>query len=103
MPADDRLDSWKEIAAYLDREVRTVQLWEKTEGLPVHRHVHSRQGTVYAFKSELDAWLQARKAPAAADSPPESDRQPTKRVAFVAWVTGAALAALALGLAFWLP
>jgi TolB-like protein/Tfp pilus assembly protein PilF len=61
MPADDRLDSWKEIAAYLGREVRTVQLWEKSEGLPIHRQQHARQGSVYAFKSELDAWREARK------------------------------------------
>lgn len=58
----ERLESWKEIAAHLRREVRTVQGWEKSEGLPVHRHQHSRQGTVYAFKSELDAWRQARQA-----------------------------------------
>src|SRR5579859_5142662 len=63
----DRLDSWKEIASYLGREVRTVQGWEKNEGLPIHRHQHARQGSVYAFKSELDAWKQARTAgPAAA-------------------------------------
>ena len=36
----DRLDSWKEIAAYLNRGVRTVRRWEEEEGLPVHRHVH---------------------------------------------------------------
>ena len=57
----DRLDSWKEIAAWLGREVRTVQGWEKNEGLPVHRHLHTRQGSVYAFKSELDAWREARR------------------------------------------
>lgn len=56
-----RLESWKEIAAYLGREVRTVQGWEKNEGLPIHRHQHARQGSVYAFKAELDAWRDARK------------------------------------------
>ncbi len=55
-----RLDSWKEIAAYLRRQVRTVNLWEKTEGLPVHRHLHSKRGTVYAYKSELDEWFRLR-------------------------------------------
>jgi TolB-like protein len=55
-----RLDSWKEIAAYLRRQVRTVNLWEKTEGLPVHRHLHSKRGTVYAYKSELDEWFRRR-------------------------------------------
>lgn len=52
----DRLDSWKEIASYLRREVRTVQLWEKKEGLPVHRHFHKRLGSVYAYRSEIDIW-----------------------------------------------
>ncbi|MBV9507414.1 MAG: tetratricopeptide repeat protein [Acidobacteriia bacterium] len=57
----DRLESWKEIATYLGREVRTVQGWEKNEGLPIHRHQHARQGSVYAFKPELDAWKESRK------------------------------------------
>ncbi|MGB7668136.1 MAG: hypothetical protein WBL66_12840, partial [Candidatus Acidiferrales bacterium] len=59
-PRSERLDSWKEIAAYLGRHVRTLHLWEKAEKLPVHRHIHSKRGTVYAFKSELDVWKQAR-------------------------------------------
>jgi len=58
---EDRLDSWKEIAAYLSRDVTTVQRWEKREGMPVHRHQHDRMGSVYALGSELDAWLQGRK------------------------------------------
>ncbi len=60
-PALDRLDSWKEIAAYLHRDVTTVQRWEKREDMPVHRHQHDRMGSVYAFSSELDAWVQSRK------------------------------------------
>src|ERR1700738_3416025 len=55
-PDTDRLDSWKEIASYLRREVRTVQLWEKREGLPVHRHFHKRLGSVFALRSEIDRW-----------------------------------------------
>lgn len=54
--AGERLDSWKEIAAYLKRDVRTVHRWENTEGLPVHRHPHHKRGSVYAFKPELDRW-----------------------------------------------
>ena len=57
---EDRLDSWKEIAEYLRRGVRTVRRWEKEEALPVHRHLHQRQGGVYAYKSELDTWWDAR-------------------------------------------
>jgi Tol biopolymer transport system component len=52
----DRLDSWKEIAAYLKRDLRTVKRWEKREGLPVHRHLHDERASVFAFRSELDAW-----------------------------------------------
>src|SRR4029077_8062555 len=58
---EDRLDSWKEIAVYLNRDVTTVQRWEKREGMPVHRHQHDRMGSVYAFRSELDAWVQSRR------------------------------------------
>lgn len=57
---NDHLDSWKEIAAYLKRQVRTLQRWEKMENLPVHRHQHDTLGSVYAYKSELDAWRQQR-------------------------------------------
>ena len=59
-PPDDRLDSWKEIAAYMKRDVTTVQRWEKREGMPVQRHVHDKIGSVYAFKTDLDAWTQTR-------------------------------------------
>lgn len=62
--AEDRLDSWKEIAAYLNRDVTTVQRWEKREGMPVHRHLHERMGSVYASRAELDAWAHSRKLPA---------------------------------------
>src|SRR6266853_3222553 len=60
-PPEGRLDSWKEIAAYLKRDVTTVQRWEKREGMPVHRHLHDRSGSIYAYSSELDAWLLSRK------------------------------------------
>lgn len=58
--AEDRLDSWKEIAGYLQRDVTTVRRWEKREGLPVHRHVHDKLGTVYAYRAEIDAWWAGR-------------------------------------------
>lgn len=56
----DRLDSWKEIAAYLRRDVRTVQRWEKKEGLPVYRHLHDKLGSIYAYRNELTEWFKAR-------------------------------------------
>lgn len=52
----ERLDSWKEIAAYLRRGPRTVQRWEQQLGLPVHRLARSQRGQVFAYKPELDAW-----------------------------------------------
>jgi TolB-like protein/Flp pilus assembly protein TadD len=62
-PSEGRLNSWKEIAAYLNRDVTTAQRWEKREAMPVHRHVHDKRGSVYALIPELDAWLQTRRPP----------------------------------------
>ena len=69
----DRLDSWKRIAGYLKRDVSTVQRWERRESMPVHRHLHDRQGSVFAFRSELDAWWQGRRADLAGDERAASD------------------------------
>ena len=55
-PANDRLESWKEIAAYLDKGVSTVQRWERDASLPVYRHSQGNVLNVYASRSELDAW-----------------------------------------------
>src|SRR5258708_6546705 len=102
---DDRLDSWKEIAAYLGREGRTVQGWEKLEGLPVHRHQHARQGSVYAFRSELDTWREARRGvpePSASSIEPESAARPAKaRSLLLAGVVGA-VALLAAAVVWWM-
>ena len=57
-----RLDSWKEIAAYLHRDVRTARRWERREGLPVHRHHHAVLGSVYAFEDEIEAWRTQRRS-----------------------------------------
>ena len=54
------LESWKEIANYLKRTVRTVRRWEKDESLPVRRHLHQAASSVYAYASELEAWKAAR-------------------------------------------
>ncbi|HKW02608.1 MAG TPA: hypothetical protein VJN96_22470 [Vicinamibacterales bacterium] len=60
-PVRERLDSWKEIASYLDRGIRTVQRWEREEGLPVHRLAHAKRGSVYADRAELAAWWESRR------------------------------------------
>jgi TolB-like protein/Flp pilus assembly protein TadD len=71
----DRLDSWKEIASYLRRDVRTVQRWEKKEGLPVYRHQHDKLGSVYAYKAELTSWFSTRQP---AEETARSRSQPEK-------------------------
>ena len=111
-PPEDRLDSWKEIAAYLNRDVTTVQRWEKREGMPVHRHLHDRMGSVYASRSELDAWAQGRNLRVAQElengapfpSPPAPSR-PTTLSSRNRWRLVLALAVLvaaAIGVSLWL-
>jgi Tol biopolymer transport system component len=110
-PPEDRLDSWKEIAAYLRRDVTTVQRWERRENMPVHRHVHDKLGSVYAFRSDLDAWMRGRlgQQPAEAgglESTPASASPPAETVPLPpgrrrVWLLGGAAAVLAAGLTLW--
>jgi serine/threonine-protein kinase len=51
-----RLDSWKAIAEFLGRSLRTVQRWHASNGLPVH-HFGGRRGSVFAYEEEIDHWL----------------------------------------------
>src|SRR6516225_933700 len=95
----DRLNSWKEIAAYLNRSVRTVIRWEAEQGLPVHRQVHEKRGAVHAYKADLNAWVQQRTlAPESAELARARNLQPRARwigcasagvilAAFSAWLT----------------
>jgi hypothetical protein len=84
-----RFDSWKEIASYLTTSVRTVQRWEKDERLPVHRHAHARQDTVYAYQDEIDAWRADRDRQITKGSAPQS----TEMAFLQAELAGAASAA----------
>ncbi len=58
-PLAGRLNSWKEIAAYLGREVRTVQRWALSRRLPVHRLPGGPRPRVFATTAEIDAWIHA--------------------------------------------
>ena len=69
-----RLDSWKEIADYLGRDVRTVMRWEKSKGLPVCRVPGGKGHSVFAFEGDLDAWLAAPNDHAESDLAPPADR-----------------------------
>jgi len=53
------LNSWKEIASYLQRAVRTVQRWERDKALPVRRIGTSVKSPVFAYPAEMDTWLRA--------------------------------------------
>jgi hypothetical protein len=54
------LTSWKEIAQYVGKGVRTLQHWERQMGLPVRRPKGRVKGMVVALTSELDEWLRTR-------------------------------------------
>jgi TolB-like protein/Flp pilus assembly protein TadD len=100
-----RLESWKEIATYLGRDVTTVRRWEKGEGLPVHRHLHNKLGSVYGYTTELDGW-RSKRAPVPPTDALDTDKQPASDTGPIAqpvpwrnYARTAALAALALVLA----
>lgn len=96
-PRTDRLDSWKEIAAHFGRGVTTLQRWEREEGLPVHRLPHEKRGSVYAYRSELEAWWETRGRGAveAAESTPDPPAPRVSRRMVLAIAGGAS--ALGLG------
>lgn len=109
-----RLDSWKEIAAHLNRDATTVQRWERREGMPVHRHVHAKRGSVYALADELDAWMHSRSLRTAqgtgdgvvSPDPPSPLTHPAVSAGSTRWkpvlLIAAAGAALAIGAFLWL-
>ena len=90
-PGNDRLDSWKEIAAYLKRDERTVRRWE-AEGLPVRRKIHKRQASVFAYRAEIDAWWHAGH-PKLEQGEPRASRKPLPWKALAA-IAAAGLAAI---------
>lgn len=89
----ERLDSWKEIAAYLNRDVTTVQRWERKEGMPVYRHVHDKRGSVYALPEELNAW-QGNRRPQADETGEIEDVAHVR--AAPRWLVPAAILSIAL-------
>jgi hypothetical protein len=71
-PLMDRLDSWKEIAAYPGRGIRTVRRWEREEELPVRRLAHDKRGTIYARRDELASWWESRRLTLAVQAGPDT-------------------------------
>jgi Tol biopolymer transport system component len=89
----ERLDSWKEIADYLKRDVSTAKRWERSKGLPVHRLAGGRRSTIYAFRSELDAWWHSRGMHLAQEEGHAAASTPVGR-----WMLGAAGVAAVLAI-----
>ena len=101
-----RLESWKEIAAYLGRDVTTVRRWEKREGLPVYRLQHSKLGSIYAYTSELDAWRDRETLAGGTDAPDapdaRADHRPTRIRRVHRWLIAGGVAVVALLVAAYL-
>lgn len=55
--APDRLESWKQVADFLNRDVRTVMRWAETKGMPIHRVPGGKKPRIYAYRSEIQRWL----------------------------------------------
>jgi hypothetical protein len=97
------LNSWKEIACYLGRGVRTVQRWENELQLPVHRIGSSERSPVFAFKTELDNWVRrqagnGREFPQVAIEEDKATRPHHLQVAFRVLERSSQLTSEALGL-----
>lgn len=96
-PARPPLTTWKQIAAFFDRDVRTVQRWEKEEGLPVHRHLHHSKSSVYAYPEELQTWWRERGARLAAEAATASaPAVPSRRRIWATTAISAAILAAAM-------
>jgi TolB-like protein/Flp pilus assembly protein TadD len=96
-----RLDSWKEIAGYLHREVRTVIRWEKERGLPVHRLPGGKQHGVFAYTTEIDAWLIGQPGEHPEPKEPIPRAASSRRFALLAAALVAAGLLTAFGLSRW--
>src|SRR5512134_2070826 len=88
--SNDTLDSWKAVAAYLHRDVRTVMRWERVRGLPVHRVPGGGKPGVYALRSEVDTWWSTARTTAA---PRAEATRPTRAAPSVAVLPFANLSA----------
>jgi len=78
---EEYLDSWKAIARYLGRSVRTVRRWEQELGLPIRRQMHHASASVYALAPELDAWRRSREQVPESASPGAARQGPDSAVA----------------------
>lgn len=95
-----RLETWKEIGSFLNRDARTVRRWEAERGLPVRR-VPGAKSKVYAYAHDLEDWLAGpQAADAVAEAPPPSAIRTIRHPIVLGAAAMAALAAVA-ALALW--
>lgn len=97
-----RLTSWKEIAAYVGRNERTVKRWEVSRGLPVRRVGGASRGYVFAYAHEIEAWMRGHgaseeiKEPSSAPEPEQKSDVQTGRMVFPAFLLIVAVAIIAI-------
>ncbi|MGH6889022.1 MAG: hypothetical protein ACREHF_07480 [Rhizomicrobium sp.] len=95
-PGARRLSSWKEIAAFVGRDERTVKRWEETRGLPVRRMPGAGKPAVFAYAEEIERWIRSNVPTAATSLPPAPDTPvPLRRTG---WLKTALLACAAAAL-----
>jgi tetratricopeptide (TPR) repeat protein len=70
-----KLESWKEIAGFFQRDERTVKRWEKEKGLPVHRMPENTGARVFAYSDELTRWMNSPGAETAKPNEPVANPQ----------------------------
>ncbi len=97
---EDRLDGWKRIAQFLNRDVRTVRRWEKNQGLPVRRVMHDKGATVFAYRPELEQWMDQRNQLALKPKPAGSQAEKQSRRAWI-WPAVSVIAISALAWLWW--
>jgi len=102
-----KLESWKEIASFFQRDERTVKRWEKEKGLPIHRMPENTGARVFAYTDELTRWMHSPGIETAKPNEPDaihpSDTTPPETMPIPSrwprWLSLAAVASLLLGTA----
>ncbi|RYD68475.1 MAG: tetratricopeptide repeat protein [Sphingomonadales bacterium] len=97
---DKRLNGWKAIAAFFDRDRTTVARWARERDLPVHHIPGGKQRSVFAFEHELAAWARQHAAEVEAVDVPSVVEDPASLPPAVtaprrwSWIVAAAFVSL---------
>lgn len=99
MKEKEILNSWKDIARYLERDIKTCYRWEKELGLPIHRiDDTSSRSNVFAYREEIDLWLKEKAKIRDLSAQPDSPPRPwiSRRI----WLLGVGLVVAAVAVAY---